>query len=163
MEEMERLLVKIEKEPSVMMQLPMTRAALYKKIGVERVKEILGAELPTTRRRRRKKDEQPKSPLDRWFRGTWLVEYLKQCTTYRRMAATTEQAEACERAIEKLIPLIRDAWILYCQNIGRMDLEDMWREVYEWSPTQEEGTRRKEDSTTRGERGSSRKQSSRKG
>jgi len=64
-------------------------------------------------------------PNTDWFRGTWLVQYLRLCDSSMQHSSDIE-GEKWRETIRKLIPQIRTAWVKYCQNVGRMDQADRW-------------------------------------
>ena len=64
-------------------------------------------------------------PNTDWFRGTWLVGYLRLCDAYVGQTSNKER-EKWRATIAKLVPQIREAWNKYCQNVGRLDQTDRW-------------------------------------
>jgi hypothetical protein len=68
------------------------------------------------------------SPLTTYFRGTYLVDYLKQLVVYRRYEMDKERYSG---PIRRTMKRIKENWKLFCIYINREDQFESWKDVLE--------------------------------
>jgi len=68
------------------------------------------------------------SPLKTYFRGTYLVDYLKQLVVYRRYEMDKERYSG---PIRRTMKRIKENWELFCIYINREDQFESWKDVLE--------------------------------